>query len=68
MDRIALKAICAYAELFGYEKEPFMTVYSYYNRWRAAIQIDSHSSDSHESAYRLCTLLLQQRKNRVKHV
>lgn len=68
MDRIVLQAVCAYAELFRYERVPFMTVYGFYNQWRVSWQIKPNTSNSHKRAYTLCTLLLEQRKKRIKHV
>lgn len=66
MDRIVLQAVCAYAELFRYERMPFMTVYRFYNQWRVEIQLYPYDKFSHHRAYELCTILLNRRKNKKK--
>lgn len=68
MDAIVLKAVCAYAELFRYERMPFMTVYGFYNQWRTSWQLDPDSPNSHERALWLCTYSIKQRKKRIKNV
>lgn len=60
IDVIVLKAVCAFAKWFTqYGKLPFMEVYKDYTTWRTCY---AGCGISHESAYRILSRLINDRK------